>query len=131
MKAEVKSMKKQARKVAGARQPEKKAGGSNSGKETKRSNSGRAAAATWMYRRPKENWLFKPRQWNGKSWWYCHPDTGGKCNGEYQRHTPKQCKGRSKSAKRKPDDDRKPAAKPSKIRKAMQAVADDSSQDSK
>ena len=49
----------------------------------------------WMWERPSDNDLTKPRQWNGSEWWYCHPDTGGKCNGVYRRHKPYKCEGRS------------------------------------
>ena len=49
----------------------------------------------WMWERPSEDDLAKPRQWNGSEWWYCHPDTGGKCNRVYRRHKPSKCEGRS------------------------------------
>ena len=38
----------------------------------------------------------KPRAWNGSQWWYCHPDTGGKCNGVYRIHKPHECRGMAK-----------------------------------
>ena len=47
----------------------------------------------WMFQRPKEEDLLKPRSWNGSQWWYCHKDTGGKCNGTYRIHKPQDCKG--------------------------------------
>ena len=34
----------------------------------------------WMFQRPKEEDLRKPRSWNGSQWRYCHKDTGGKYN---------------------------------------------------
>ena len=49
----------------------------------------------WMNERPPEGELHKPRKWNGSDWWYCHPDTGGKCQGVYRRHKPSQCEGRA------------------------------------
>ena len=49
----------------------------------------------WMWERPSEDELNKPRQWNGSEWWYCHPDTGGKCSGVYRRHKPNKCEGRA------------------------------------
>jgi len=49
----------------------------------------------WMHQRPDEKDLHKPRKWNGKEWWFCHPDTGGKCDGEYRRHKPSQCEGKA------------------------------------
>ena len=50
---------------------------------------------SWMSERPPEDELLKPRKWNGNDWWYCHPDTGGKCQGVYRRHKPAQCEGRA------------------------------------
>ena len=50
---------------------------------------------SWMSERPSEDELHKPRKWNGSDWWYCHPDTGGKCQGVYRRHKPAQCEGRA------------------------------------
>ena len=38
----------------------------------------------------------KPRTWNGLQWWYCHPDTWGKCNGVYRIHEPRDCRGMAK-----------------------------------
>ena len=34
--------------------------------------------------------------WGGKQWWYCHKDTGGKCEGEYRRHKPNVCNGQAR-----------------------------------
>ena len=39
---------------------------------------------SWMFRRPPEDELLKPRKWNGNDWWYCHQDTGGRCDGHSQ-----------------------------------------------
>ena len=49
----------------------------------------------WMFKLPSDDDLHKPKKWNGKDWWYCGAETGGKCNGEYRRHKPSECKGRS------------------------------------
>ena len=49
----------------------------------------------WMSERPPEGELHKPRKWNGSDWWYCHPNTGGKCQGVYRRHKPAQCEGKA------------------------------------
>ena len=48
---------------------------------------------SWFNSRPKEAELTKPRKWDGKTWHYCHPDTGGKCDGKYRVHHPTECKG--------------------------------------
>lgn len=47
----------------------------------------------WMFVKPKDEDLHKPRMWNGTQWWFCHKDTGGKCEGVYRVHKPQDCKG--------------------------------------
>ena len=50
----------------------------------------------WMFQRPRDEDLRKPRTWNGSQWWYCHPDTGGKYSGVYRVHKPHKCRGTAK-----------------------------------
>ena len=38
---------------------------------------------------------------DGKQWYWCSPETGGKCAGALRRHKPQDCKGTSKSATEK------------------------------
>ena len=47
----------------------------------------------WFDKRPRKNDLMEPRIWNGKPWYYCHPDTGGKCDGKHRLHHPSKCQG--------------------------------------
>ena len=49
----------------------------------------------WFNSRPKETELTKPQKWDGKTWYYCHPDTGEKCDGKYRVHHPTECKGKT------------------------------------
>lgn len=74
-----------------------------------------------MWQHPKEDEIRKPKMWNGKPWYYCHSDTGGKCDGAYRRHKPDQCEGKSskdnKNFKKKDTNPKK--LKPTK---ALQAV---------
>ena len=44
--------------------------------------------SSWMYERPKNADLTKPREWNGAKWYYCSTETGGKCHGVYRKHHP-------------------------------------------
>ena len=44
-----------------------------------------------MTRKPKDP--SKPIKIDGKEWWWCSPETGGKCTGVLRRHKPSQCKG--------------------------------------
>ena len=66
----------------------KKKGGNAKAKTTQRKPA-------WFDKRPKKSELKKPKTWNGKKWYYCHPDTGGKCDGKYRRHKPSECKGKA------------------------------------
>jgi len=47
---------------------------------------------SWMYERPKDADLTKPREWNGAKWYYCSTETGGKCHGVYREHHPSKCR---------------------------------------
>ena len=68
------------------KQKTKQAGGKGSKKSKKPS---------WFQQRPDESELMKPKEWNGRKWHYCHPDTGGKCDGVWRQHTPSSCKGKA------------------------------------
>ena len=89
----------------------------------------------WMFRRPPEEDLDKPRKWNGNDWWYCHPDTGGKCDGKYRRHKPDECEGRSfanrfnknKEKDSNKGDQEKDAEKRLKVAEALTTVVNDES----
>ena len=47
-------------------------------------------------RKPKD--IHKPVIIDGKEWYWCSKETGGKCNGVLCRHKPSECKGISKNA---------------------------------
>ena len=61
----------------------------------KESATGKQPKPSWFDQRPNNADLRKSRKWNGKTWWYCHPDTGGKCEGKHRLHKPAECKGTS------------------------------------
>ena len=48
----------------------------------------------WFSKRPSKDKLHKPKEWKGKKWYYCHTDTGGKCDGIWRQHKPSECKGK-------------------------------------
>ena len=93
---------------------------------------------SWMHERPRESDLLKPKEWNGKKWWFCHPDTGGKCDGEYRRHEPKDCQGRAFKGKRhkKSSGEDKEASTPipgkreMKVSEALSTIVDNHETDS-
>ena len=49
----------------------------------------------WFSKRPSKEKLHKPKEWKGRKWYYCHPDTGGKCDGVWRQHLPSECKGKA------------------------------------
>jgi len=49
----------------------------------------------WMFERPADDKLREPREWNGKKWYWCSPETGGKCTGQYRIHKPSKCEGKA------------------------------------
>jgi hypothetical protein len=54
--------------------------------------------------KPSNADLRKPKNWNGRDWWWCGPETGGKCNpGQYRAHKPSECRGHAGNKKRKTD----------------------------
>lgn len=48
----------------------------------------------WFSKRPAKEKLHKPKEWKGRKWYFCHPDTGGKCDGIWRQHLPSDCKGK-------------------------------------
>ena len=39
--------------------------------------------------------VIPPKEWNRIKWYYCHKDTGGKCDGKWRRHKPSNCEGKA------------------------------------
>jgi hypothetical protein len=83
----------------------------------------------WFSLEPTGDALTKPRDWNGKPWYWCSAKTGGKCNGVYRRHKPSTCEGlaffKNKSEKRKPAEEKppvKPSEKKVRLNTALQAT---------
>ena len=103
----------------------KRKGTSAGGKE---SAGGKAAKPSWFDKMPNKQDLHKSREWNGKTWWFCHPDTGGKCDGKHRLHKPSDCKGKAfrpaPAAKKKlrPNEQSK-EKKALQLSKALQAAA--------
>jgi len=64
------------------------------GGETKNPKRAKLQKPAWMFQRPKEADLRKPREWNGSTLHYCSPETGGKCKGLFRIHKPSECRSR-------------------------------------
>jgi hypothetical protein len=71
----------------------KKGGRDNkkTGKAGKKGEGKKDDFPAWMCVEPKESELTKPREWNGREWYWCSPKTGGHCKGQYRRHKPETC----------------------------------------
>jgi hypothetical protein len=93
-------------------------------------------------RAPKQTALDQPRMWKTSKYHWCCPATGGKCDGAWVRHQPKECRGakpkkteEDKNKKRKSKDtsageSKQPKLQLAKAYAAMKGSAnhDDSSQ---
>lgn len=92
----------------------------------------------WMHQRPRDEDLLKPKEWNGKRWWYCHPETGGKCDGEYRRHEPKDCQGKAFKGNRRKSPSREdetvdkpnPGKRELKVAEALSTIVDNNDTES-
>ena len=90
---------------------------------------------SWIFRRPSDDNLHKPRRWNGKDWCFCSQETGGKCEGEYRRHKPSDCQGRAfKGSKEKKKLETKKGSQRDekrnlKVSEALSTVIDDNDND--
>ena len=80
-------------------------------------SGGKAEKPSWFDKRPNSTDLRKSREWNGKTWWYCHPDTGGKCDGKHRLHKPSECKGKGFRRKQEGDEQTPNAKKKTRFSK--------------
>ena len=79
LKAEINKLKKQSKK--------KPTGGRNN--SDRKPNNGKKRVD--ITRKPKD--IHKPIKIDGKDWYWCSAETGGKCHGALRRHDPASCKG--------------------------------------
>jgi hypothetical protein len=103
--SEVRSLKKYKKKES----PFKKGDKPDKGKSFQKGKKVATEKPSWFEKEPSADEMSKPKEWNGKTWYYCSPKTGGKCSGAYRIHKPSQCEGKAhkfekKEAKRKAAD---------------------------
>lgn len=77
---------------------------------------------SWFNKRPKESEIRKPKKWDGKTWYYCHPDTGGKCDGKHRIHHPSDCKGKAYRFKGSDEKQKKTSDKKERKRRGEQST---------
>ena len=65
--------------------------------------STKPAKPTWLinHEKPPDNDLQTLKEWNSVKWHWCCPETGGKCDGKWRVHSPKECKGLMRNNKGK------------------------------
>ena len=100
--------------------------GTDSERKNPEKRSNREEKPKWMYQRPSDDDLKKPRTWNGAQWWFCHRDTGGKCEGVYRIHKPQDCKGTARTRTQRQDarshEDPDKNQRKMKLAKAMSTI---------
>lgn len=104
--------------------PKKGPGGMQKKKHFKDKSKGKQP---WMTIRPKDEELLKPKYHKNKAWWWCSPETGGKCTGHYRVHKPSECKADVFNARAKEKQLEKKANEQAKLKisKALEAVAEE------
>jgi hypothetical protein len=90
---------------------------------TKQGNSEPA----WFGQKPTGPDLKKPKMWKDRPWYYCHEDTGGKCDGVWRAHMPSKCEGRAHVVKFK--EDKKEDKRKVKLAQAYAAIAENDEDD--
>ena len=99
LEARIDELTKAAKKTRGSKRKKRGSESEGENQEKKTEKRVQKEKPQWMNQRPNEADLRKPRTWNGAQWWFCHKDTGGKCDGVYRIHKPQECKGTARSSK--------------------------------
>jgi hypothetical protein len=119
----------------------KKAGANDRGKAKWKGNQkGKGKKGSKTYQRvpdeelrkpPPKDKMQAPKTMVGKEFWWCHPDTGGKCDGWWRRHKQSECRGAAQKGRKHPApvkeeqvEDRKPS-KIARLQASLQAIMED------
>ena len=74
---------------------------------------------------PPQEYLSRPRTWNKRKWYWCSPETQGKCGGKWRCHKPSECKGRAfKGLEKRKKMEENDQVKRLKLTPAMQSIID-------
>jgi hypothetical protein len=129
LQAELKQVSKKWNKDKKGKKPEDTVS-KEKGNSKDKDNKKRPEKPNWMSEKPKEENLKKSRSWNGKDWWYCSSETGGKCEGHWRVHKPSKCEGKSfkfSGEKHQKDEPKaKSSSKKLKLASAISAIQDGS-----
>ena len=101
----------------------------------RKKNDKKSFLPTWHKKPPKPEEMKKPREHNNKKWYWCCPETGGKCNGIWRTHKPEDCRGMmrkddKKSGTKRPVKEQANDKRSLKLAKAMTTLADAGGSDS-
>lgn len=117
-------------KAAAKKQKKQKSSSDTKGNETTQEDKGKKKKPKpqWMVNneRPKDAELNLPRSWNGRKWYFCCPETRGKCDGQWRAHLPSACKGLARAKgdpKRKQRPEQEEPQRKLKLAKAYEGVA--------
>jgi hypothetical protein len=83
---------------------------------------GKSKKAVDITRKPKD--IHKPVTIDGKKWYWCSSETGGKCSGLLRRHKPEECEGKANTARKANSGDKEtPKAKKQRLKlKAKETI---------
>jgi hypothetical protein len=129
LRTEINDLRKRATNYTDRNKGKGKEKGKGGGKDNK--NRNQRLSEKEMREPPPKDRMHAPRVINGKEFWWCHPDTGGKCDGWWRRHKPtggdNPCRGDSmkgrkhSSTTQEPHGERKPS-KMAKLQASLQAL---------
>ena len=104
---------------------QKNKGNKKNEKKTEGKDKKKSFLPTWHKKPPKPEELKKPREYNNKKWYWCCPETGGKCTGIWRTHKPSECKGTMfKAGQKRPttEDGKTTTAKDNRALKLAKAI---------
>jgi len=130
LEAQIKTLKQRAAKIVHKKNSKGESGAKHK-RDHKKKELKRAPLPEWMMKKPSPLLFTTPVPYKGKNWWWCGPETGGKCTGQYRCHKPSECKGQAftqnkgKKSDTNTDEYEKRREKNRKLKlsKAMAAVA--------
>ena len=95
LQAEVKVLKKKAEKHVKIDKAAKKTSNHKVISSKKKGKQKGLTRPDWLENNtpPKDPKAMKFRFWNDVKWYWCAPASGGKCKGNWRRHSPNECKG--------------------------------------
>jgi hypothetical protein len=95
LEAEVKKLKKASKRTPSEHKTSDKNPSKEKEKKTNKNKGKKIKKPDWFSQKPKTSEMGKSKTWNNRQWWWCGPDTGGKCAGVWRVHKPAGCEGKA------------------------------------